>query len=88
MKELYGRQKKARRERTPLFKIPGRSSFADTGRFNLYRLQRRKCIFGAACCAERVAVFKAISDGRRDFTAILLCLDSQDLPFRAEYAGK
>lgn len=26
--------------------------------------------FGLACCAERTAVFKAISDGERDFVAI------------------
>ncbi|MGI6189038.1 MAG: cytidine deaminase [Clostridiales bacterium] len=37
--------------------------------------------FGAACCAERVAVFKAISDGRRDFTAMAVVSDSQGFTF-------
>jgi cytidine deaminase len=26
--------------------------------------------FGLACCAERTAIFKAVSEGERDFTAI------------------
>jgi cytidine deaminase len=29
--------------------------------------------YGAANCAERTAIFKAISDGRRDFKALALC---------------
>ena len=29
--------------------------------------------FSPTVCAERVAIFKAISDGKRDFTAIAVC---------------
>ena len=29
--------------------------------------------YGAANCAERTAIFKAISEGRRDFKALALC---------------
>ena len=28
--------------------------------------------YGLTCCAERVALFKALSDGKRDFTAIAI----------------
>lgn len=29
--------------------------------------------YGATNCAERTAIFKAVSDGRRDFTALAVC---------------
>lgn len=32
--------------------------------------------FGATCCAERVAIFKAISEGDRDFAAIFIVSDA------------
>ena len=37
--------------------------------------------FGATCCAERVAIFKAISQGQKDFRAIAVVSDSQDITF-------
>ncbi len=37
--------------------------------------------FGATCCAERVAIYKAVSDGRRDFAAIAVVSDSQGSTF-------
>lgn len=33
--------------------------------------------FGATCCAERVAIFKAISEGDRDFEAIFIVSDAK-----------
>ena len=32
--------------------------------------------FGPTCCAERVAIFSAIADGHRDFSAISITADS------------
>jgi len=32
--------------------------------------------YGATCCAERVALFKAVTEGERDFTAIAVISDS------------
>lgn len=29
--------------------------------------------YSPTCCAERVAIFKAVSDGRRDFAALAIC---------------
>ena len=37
--------------------------------------------YGATCCAERVAIFKAVSDGKRDFTAIAVMSDSHKFTF-------
>jgi cytidine deaminase len=37
--------------------------------------------FGATNCAERTAIFKAISDGIRDFEAIAIASDSKNLIF-------
>ena len=37
--------------------------------------------FGATNCAERTAVFKAVSDGIRKFQAIAIASDSKDLIF-------
>jgi len=37
--------------------------------------------YGATCCAERVAIFKAISQGERDFLAIAVVSDSQEMTF-------
>ena len=37
--------------------------------------------FGATCCAERVAIFKAISGGQREFCAIAIVSDSRDITF-------
>ncbi|MFZ5596850.1 MAG: cytidine deaminase [Bacillota bacterium] len=34
--------------------------------------------YGLTCCAERVAVFKAVSEGDRDITDIALISDSKD----------
>jgi len=33
--------------------------------------------YGATLCAERVAIFKAVSDGHRQFRRIVVCTDSQ-----------
>jgi len=37
--------------------------------------------FGATNCAERTAIFKAVSDGIHDFEAIAIASDSKDLVF-------
>lgn len=37
--------------------------------------------FGATCCAERVAIFKGVSEGERDFLAIAILSDSEDYTF-------
>lgn len=29
--------------------------------------------YSLGCCAERTAIFKAVSDGKREFTAIAIC---------------
>lgn len=34
--------------------------------------------YGLTCCAERVAVFKAVSEGKKDFTAIAVACGSGD----------
>ncbi|MHB8917100.1 MAG: cytidine deaminase [Desulfocucumaceae bacterium] len=34
--------------------------------------------YGLTCCAERVALFKAVSEGERDFPAIAVVSDSED----------
>ena len=34
--------------------------------------------FGASMCAERVAVFKAVSEGEREFDAIAVVTDTED----------
>lgn len=36
--------------------------------------------YGLTCCAERTAIFKAVSEGRRKFQAIAIVLDSPDPP--------
>lgn len=41
--------------------------------------------FGAACCAERTAVFKAVSEGRRRFRAIAIA-GGQERAEPADYA--
>lgn len=37
--------------------------------------------YGATNCAERTAVFKAVSEGKRDFTAIAITSSGKDLTF-------
>jgi len=37
--------------------------------------------FGATCCAERVAIFKAVSQGQKAFKAIVVVSDSKDFTF-------
>lgn len=37
--------------------------------------------YGVTCCAERVALFKAVTSGERAFTAIAVTSDSGDLTF-------
>lgn len=34
--------------------------------------------YGLTCCAERVALFKAVSEGEKDFIALALVSDSED----------
>ena len=34
--------------------------------------------FGLSICAERAAVFRAVADGERDFTAIAVCADGPE----------
>ncbi len=37
--------------------------------------------FGATICAERVAIFDAISKGEKDFVAMAIASDGQDFPY-------
>jgi cytidine deaminase len=37
--------------------------------------------FGATCCAERVAIFSAIVEGKRNFETIVVVSDSNELVF-------
>jgi len=37
--------------------------------------------FGATCCAERVAIFKAVSQGQKTFKAIAVVSDSKNFTF-------
>lgn len=37
--------------------------------------------FGATCCAERAAVFKAVSEGERKIKAVAIASDSEELIF-------
>lgn len=37
--------------------------------------------FGLTCCAERNAIFKAISDGHQAFDAIAIANRSEDMPY-------
>lgn len=37
--------------------------------------------FGATCCAERTAVFKAVSEGYREITAVAIASDSQHFTY-------
>jgi len=37
--------------------------------------------YGATCCAERTAVFKAVSEGGVEFKAIAVASDSEELTF-------
>ncbi len=37
--------------------------------------------FGATCCAERVALFKAVTSGERAFSAIAVTSDSNELTY-------
>ncbi len=37
--------------------------------------------YGVTCCAERVALFKAVTGGTREFAAIAVTSDSQELTF-------
>ncbi len=34
--------------------------------------------YGLTCCAERTAIFKAVSDGKTEFVSIAIVLDSPD----------
>jgi len=34
--------------------------------------------YGLSCCAERVAIFKAVSEGHPDITALAVCGESED----------
>jgi len=37
--------------------------------------------YGATCCAERTAVYKAVSEGETEFEAIAVCGDNEGLTF-------
>ncbi len=37
--------------------------------------------YSVTCCAERVALFKAVTDGEREFAVIAVTSDSQDLTY-------
>ncbi|HVP19169.1 MAG TPA: cytidine deaminase [Spirochaetia bacterium] len=36
--------------------------------------------YGLACCAERSAVFSAVSQGKKEFTAVAVCCPRSDVP--------
>ncbi len=50
--------------------------------------------YGLSCCAERIALFKALTDGNRDFTTIAIASPGGAAPcgacrqLLAEYAGE
>lgn len=57
----------------PLFRIPGGSRPFMCGWDSLWGLQHWKTrAFGPSCCAERTAFFKAVSEGKREFSAIAI----------------
>lgn len=35
--------------------------------------------YGATCCAERVAIFKAVSEGKKEFKALAIASDLKDM---------
>jgi len=44
--------------------------------------------FGATVCAERTAVFKAVSEGEREIAAVAISATVMSILFRAVYAGR
>lgn len=36
--------------------------------------------YGLTICAERTAIFKAVSEGEREFTALAICLEAEGSP--------
>ena len=36
--------------------------------------------YGLACCAERSALFAAVSQGKREFTAVAVCCPKSEVP--------
>ena len=44
--------------------------------------------FGATVCAERTAIFKAVSEGERKIEAVAITSDSDELTFPAAFAGR
>lgn len=53
------------------------------GRPDLHRMQCGKRRLYPGCCAERTALFKAISQGQRTFTALAVYGHPQDEPARS-----
>ncbi|MCC8042768.1 MAG: cytidine deaminase [Oscillospiraceae bacterium] len=37
--------------------------------------------YGVSCCAERTALYKAVSEGERKFTAIAIACDGDEYPY-------
>lgn len=37
--------------------------------------------YGGTCCAERIAIYKAVSEGYRKFLSILIISDSEDITY-------
>lgn len=53
-----------------------------TDRGNIYAgVNVENASFGAANCAERTAVFKAVSEGERKIVAVAVAGDDEDIPY-------
>ena len=55
-----------------LTSFPNWSCTANEGWRNLYGGQYRKCQFWFNNCGERTAIFKAVSEGARDFKELII----------------
>ena len=79
LRELVDAAKRARRKAyCPYSRYPvGAAVLTDTGRI-FTGANVENASYGLSICAERVAIFKAISDGHSQFTRIAIVADTAD----------